>query len=353
MRGGEKVVESLCEIYPEADIFTHVIDPEAISPTIKRHKIYTTYINRLPRARRWYKKYLPLMPIALDQLDLREYDLVISSESGPAKGVVIAPGTLHVCYCHTPMRYVWDMYPDYIQQAGFFSRVLMRPLIHYLRLWDYSTAARVDYFIANSEYVATRIHKYYRRTAEVIHPPVATADFSPTDERDDYYLIVGHLVGYKKTDLAVRAFNSLKKPLVVIGGGEQLTELRELAGPTVKVLGQQPFEVIRRHFARCQALIFPGVEDFGIVPLEAMASGRPVIAYAKGGALETVVDGLTGLLFGEQTEAAIIEAVGHFEADKKRFSPDRIIEHAKQFDKQLFQKKIKNKIDMWLATGCN
>jgi glycosyltransferase involved in cell wall biosynthesis len=339
MRGGEKVLETLCEIYPQADIYTHVVKPETLSETLRRHKITTTFIQSLPRADRWYQRYLPLMPLALEQLDLRGYDLVISSESGPAKGIIVGPDTTHICYCHTPMRYVWEMYHDYRQQAGRLTRFLMPPLVHYLRQWDLASAARVDHFVANSQFVARRIAKHYRRQAEVIHPPVDTALFSPRADVDDYYLMVGQLVDYKRADLAVQAFNRLGKPLIVIGEGEQLERLRSLAAPNVRLLGRQPFEVIREHYARCRALIFPGVEDFGIVPLEAMASGRPVLAFGKGGALETVVDGVTGLLFHEQSETAIVEAVTAFEQAPEHFVPERLVRHAASFDKVRFKQQ--------------
>ncbi|MFQ5889924.1 MAG: glycosyltransferase family 4 protein [Gemmatimonadota bacterium] len=350
MRGGERVLESLCEIFPEADIFTHVYDPEAVSETIRRHRVRTTFIGRLPNAVRRYRKYLPLMPLALEQLDLRAYDLVISSESGPAKGVITSPGSLHVCYCHSTMRYVWDMYPDYLAGASALTRWLMRPIIHYLRMWDVTAAARVDHFICNSEHVSRRVRKYYRREAEVIPPPVDTESFTTSAETDDNFLFLSELVRYKRPDLAVEAFNRLGKPLVVIGEGEELAGLRRLAGPTVRLLGRQPFAAIRDHYARCRALIFPGEEDFGIVPVEAMAAGRPVIAFGRGGARETVVDGVTGLFFDEQTPEALCEAVRRFEAEEGRFSSERIREHARGFDRAVFKERMRASIERLLES---
>ncbi|WP_339066490.1 glycosyltransferase [Teredinibacter turnerae] len=314
MRGGEKVLEALCDIYPDADIYTHVVDRERISDKLKRHTIHTTFINRLPRALRWYQRYLPLMPLALEQLDLRAYDLVISSESGPAKGVITRPDALHICYCHSPMRYLWDMYPEYLASTGRFTRMMMRPLMHYLRLWDYASAARVDTFVANSSYIARRIRKCYRRRSAVVFPPVAIDDFKPGGEKQDYYLLLGQLVPYKKADLAVDAFNRLGKRLVVIGDGAQYEQLKTRAAANIDILGWQPFSEIQRHYQQARALIFPGIEDFGIVPLEAMASGTPVIAYAEGGALDTVIDGITGKLFYAQTVGALCDAVTEFES---------------------------------------
>jgi glycosyltransferase involved in cell wall biosynthesis len=225
MRGGEKVVESLCELFPQADIYTHVYNPDNISEIIKKHKIQTTFISKLPFAKRHYQTYLPLMPLALEQLDLRDYDLIISSESGPAKGIIAPPTALHICYVHTPMRYVWDMYPDYRKSAGFLKKWLMPPIMHYLRMWDVSTASRVDSFITNSHYVKQRVQKYYRRNAAVIHPPVETDNFQASEKTEDFYLMVGQLVRYKKTNLAVEAFNRMTKKLVIIGEGEHFSEL--------------------------------------------------------------------------------------------------------------------------------
>jgi len=336
MRGGEKVLETLCQLFPEADIFTHVYDPGIVSETIRKHKIITTFINSLPRARRYYKHYLPLMPLALEQIDLRGYDLVISSESGPAKGIIPPAGAVHICYCHSPMRYVWNMFHDYREQAGWLRRLLMPPLCHYLRIWDATASMRVDRYIANSATVAARIEKYYRRDSEVIHPPVNVELFEtvPAAEVEDYYLMAGELVAYKRPELAVEAFNALGRRLIVIGGGEMLAEVRALAGPTVTVMGQQPFGVLRHHFARCRALIFPGEEDFGIIPVEVMASGRPVIAYGRGGVTESVVAGVSGLFFEEQTAAAIERAVHDFE--RMRFDSRAIRAQAEKFTANLF-----------------
>jgi glycosyltransferase involved in cell wall biosynthesis len=349
MRGGEKVIEALCEMYPQADIFTHVYVPEMVSDRIRQHRIIPTFINSLPRARRMYRTYLPLMPLALEQLDLRGYDLVISSESGPSKGIIAPSDALHVCYCHTPMRYIWNMYHDYRSSAGLVTRLMMPPLSHYLRMWDVTSAMRVDSFVANSATVARRIHRCYGADSVVIHPPVDTNAFSiaAASELGDYYLMAGELVSYKRPDLAVRAFNDMRLKLVVIGGGEMLDEVRRIAGPTVTVMGSQPFDVLKQHYARCRALIFPGEEDFGMVPVEAMASGRPVVAFGRGGATETVADGLTGVFFTEQTAEAISSAVRRL-ADLT-IDSEKIAAHADQFGREQFLRKMRSHIDGLLA----
>jgi len=349
MRGGEKVVEALCELFPQAHIYCHVYRPVKVSQTIGRHDIHTTFVQKLPAAHRLYQSYLPLMPIALEQLDLREYDLVISSESGPAKGVVVGPDTLHICYCHSPMRYVWDMYPQYFNASSFIKKLLMIPLVHYLKIWDRCSADRVDHYIANSEFVAKRIQKFYKRSSTVINPPVHVSEFSITKNIDDYYLLIGQLVEYKRADLAVDAFNLTGKRLVIIGEGEQLNELKKKAGQNIEILGRQSFDVIKKHYSSCKALIFPGVEDFGIVPLEAMASGRPVIAFRKGGALETVVYGVTGIFFNEQTPQSLNTAINSFEARESEFLPELIRKHAEQFDKEIFKDKIQSFVDSCMS----
>lgn len=347
MRGGEKVIEALCELYPQADIFTHVVDESALSPILRKHRIYTTFIARLPGAKRHYHWYLPLMPLALEQLDLSGYDLVISSESGPAKGIIVGPNTRHICYCHSPMRYLWDMYHEYLNGASLPVRCLFPVLAHYLRIWDRQSALSVDQFIANSNFIAKRIAKYYRRDSVVIHPPVAVDDFYIADNIDDYYLVFGQLVKYKRADLAVEVFNRLGKPLLVIGDGDMLPRLKQVANDNIRFLGKLPFDQVRHHLAHCKALIFPGMEDFGIVPVEAMASGRPVIAFAAGGALETVVDQVTGVFFTEQTPESLISAIEAFEHIQDRIRPEVIRRHAEEFSANTFKERLSHFI------GCN
>lgn len=345
MRGGEKVVEALCELYPQADIYTLVVDPDAISERLKRHRIIPSFVQKIPGAKKHYQSLLPLYPLALEQFDLSGYDLVLSSESGPAKGVLTRPETCHICYCHTPMRYLWDKYHEYLQGASPVKKLLMPWLTHYLRQWDQASAGRVDHFVANSRYVARRIAKRYGRQAEVIHPPVETGAFTISPETDDYYLMVGQLVRYKRPDLAVQAFTRLGKPLVVIGEGEELPRLKKMAGSNIRFWGRQPFEVIRDNYARCRAFIFPGEEDFGITPVEAQASGRPVIAYGRGGALETVKEGETGVFFQEPAVESLIDAVMRFEESEDRFDPQIIRQHSLNFSQDVFLHKMKNFVE--------
>lgn len=350
-RGGEAVCSALFELYPDADLFIHVCDEEIVRKALPANfsgQIHTSFISRLPGAKKHYQKYLPFMPLALEQLDLSGYDLVLSSESGPAKGVITRPDALHICYCHSPMRYVWDMYHEYLGGAGRVIRTLFPFVAHWLRVWDRLSADRVDYFIANSQFVAKRIAKFYRREATVIYPPVNTTEFSPAPARGDFYLCLGQLVSYKRADLAVAAFNELDLPLVVIGEGELYDELKKMAGPKVTLLGRQPFAVIKDHLARCKGLIFPGQEDFGIVPVEAMAAGAPVLAYARGGALETVIDGKTGILFHEQTTAALIAAVQKIENKELVFNPSVLQADAAHFDKAVFKQQMQRFINQHL-----
>jgi glycosyltransferase involved in cell wall biosynthesis len=340
MRGGERVLEALCQLYPEADIYTHVYLPDSVSELVRRHRVYTSFIARLPRAASWYPYYLPLMPMALETLDLSAYDLVISSESGPAKGVITAPGSLHVCYCHSPMRYLWDMKEAYFGDAGRLKRLAMAPLTHYLRLWDQASAARVDHFIANSHFVKQRIRKFYRRSATVIHPPVNVDGFTPGDGPEDYYLAVGQLVRYKRFDLAVAAFNRLGRKLVIIGDGTENRSLQRRAGPHVRFLGAVEGEQLVQYYRSCRALIFPGIEDFGIVPVEAMACGRPVVAYAAGGALETVIAEKTGVFFHEQTADALCQAVEALDTLLPGLDAAAIRQHAQSFNAARFANQM-------------
>jgi glycosyltransferase involved in cell wall biosynthesis len=350
LRGGEKVLEAICELYPGADIFTHVFDAEAAGPIIGAHKVTTTFIAKLPFARRFYKFYLPLMPFALETLDLTSYDLVISSESGPAKGVLTRPDAVHVCYCHSPMRYIWDQYQLYRSSAAPLSRMMMPVLAPFLRLWDVVASNRVDYFIANSRFVAKRIKKTYRRDAEVIFPPVRLEDFDIEAQPSlDYYFFISQLETYKRADIVIEAANRLGRRLIVVGAGAEEERLRRLAGPTVTLLGRQTTQEISRLYRNCRALLFAGVEDFGIVFLEAMASGRPVIAYAKGGALDAVVDGKTGLFFHAQTSEALSQAILAFESNPDGFDPQTIRAHAETFNTNAFKTKFKDAIDRFCA----
>lgn len=343
MRGGERVLEELCRMFPDADIYTHVVDTRAISKTIARHRIRTTFIARLPFARRLYQKYLPLMPYALEALDLTDYDLIISTEAGPAKGIIAAPGAVHICYVHSPLRYIWDKYHTYRQRAGFLTRHLMLPLSHHLRIWDVTSAARVDWFMANSHFVAQRIEKYYRRNADIVFPPVAVDQFEPVPDADlgDYYLLAGELVSYKRPDVAIEAFNRGSRKLIVIGDGAERKALERRAKGNIRFLGRVPFDQLRHHMARCRALVFPGEEDFGIVPVEVQASGRPVIAYAKGGALETVVDGETGILFDDCSAEGLVAALDRFEASGlERDGSDRRLTQAQLFTEAAFRSGV-------------
>lgn len=345
MRGGEKVVEALCDLYPGADIFTLVYDKESVSEKIRERTVKTSFLQHIPGAIHNYQSLLPLMPFALESFDLSGYDLIISSESGPAKGIIPPPHAPHICYCHSPMRYLWDHYQTYRSNAGHLPRVVLPVVAPMLRAWDVSTSMRVDRFVANSHHVAARIKKYYRRPATVVYPPVAVDDFSLSDDVEDFYLCAGQIVPYKRIDLAVSAFTEMGRNLVVIGEGKDIERLKRNAGPTIQFWGRAPFSVLREAFSHCRALIFPGEEDFGIVPVEAMASGRPVIAFGGGGALETVVPDLSGVLFYEQSVSSLIDAVLEFEENEASFRPQRIRMHAAHFNQQRFKDEMKAIID--------
>lgn len=349
MRGGEKVLESLCRLYPEADIYTLVADREKLSPTLLSHDIHTSFLQKISGVKH-YQKMLPLMPGALESFDLTGYDLIVSSEAGPAKGIVPRPDAVHVCYCHSPMRYLWDLYPTYYANAGALSRMVMRWTFPGLRTWDVTTAARVDHFIANSQYVARRINKYYRREATVINPPVDTDRFTPGEEVGDFYLCAGQITPYKKVELAVEACTRLDRPLVVIGSGAS-EALRKSAGPRVRFLGAVDDETMVRHFRTCRALLYPGVEDFGIVPLEVMASGRPVIAFARGGATETIIDRKTGFFFHQQTTEALMQAITDFEAVEGSLRTEDMQAQAQRFAEPRFRSELKSFIDKAIEQG--
>ncbi|TYO89112.1 glycosyltransferase [Oceanicella actignis] len=342
MRGGERVLERICELFPEADIFTHVCIAQNISQRLRAHRIRETFIARLPGARRAYQRYLPLMPRALEELDLSGYDLVLSSESGPAKGVIAPPDALHLCYCHSPMRYIWDQHHAYRAALGPLGRAVFAAAAPRLRLWDAASAARVDAIAANSRFIQRRIRRCWGREARVIHPPVDLAAYAPgPPEGEAGYLFLSELVPYKRADIAVQAFRALDLPLTVAGDGPERGRLEAMAGPRTRFLGRVPASRMAALYRSCKALIFPGVEDFGIVPLEAMACGRPVIAYRGGGALDTVVEGRTGLFFDEQTPESLAEAVLRFERDHgARMDPDPIRAHAMGFGPERFKSEL-------------
>jgi len=347
MRGGEKVLETLCEMFPEAPIFTLLHNPGSVSAAIERHPIYKSFIDRLPLKSQRYRSYLPLFPTAVELFDFSDFDLIISTSHCVAKGIKTPPHSLHISYLHTPMRYVWDMYDEYFgpEKTGYFARKIIPFFANYLRMWDVTSSNRVDYFVANSRYVARRIQKYYRREATVIHPPVDTESFSPGAKQESFYLIVSALAPYKKIDLAIRVFNRRKTPLVIIGIGPEQKKLRRLADSHIRFLDWADEAVLRNHYAACRALIFPGVEDFGIVPLEAQSCGKPVVAFGKGGALETIVgyngknEGkCSGIFFPEQTETALNDALDLCE--NLRWDAKFIQQHAQKFSKQNFIQRM-------------
>ena len=342
MRGGEKVVEELCRLFPEADIYTNVYNPDKISDTIKSHKIYTTKINGWPMAKKMYQKYMPFMPNALMELDLTGYDLIISSESGPAKGVCPAPGAFHICYCHTPMRYLWDMYHEYFRKSNPLVKFFMKKMIPGLRQWDVMSSNLVDHFVANSSFVAARIKRYYNRDAEVIFPPCDIKRYeSVVRAPEDFYLFFGQLVGYKRADLAIEACIKSGRKIVVIGDGKSKEAKKYAKSGLVTFTGRVSDEKICEYFAKAKALLFPGIEDFGIIPVEANSAGCPVLAYRKGGACDSIQEGKTGLFFDEQTAESLIDCMEEFEKRESEFT-DRSVytAHVQKFSKEEFDKKI-------------
>jgi glycosyltransferase involved in cell wall biosynthesis len=343
MRGGEKVLESLLELFPEADIYTHVYVPEAVSPLIKSHPVYTSYINKLPFAKRLYQKYMPLMINALNEFDLQKYDLVISSESGPAKGVVPNPNAYHLCYCHSPMRYLWDMYHEYLRESGFFVRILMKKIIPALKTWDVVSSNMVDRFVANSSYVKKRILRTYNREADVVFPPVSIEKFLAAERKPgDFYLFFGQLTGYKRADLAINACVASKRRLVIAGAGGKKKDIRKYGkSGYVDFIGRVSDQDLVSLMSRARALIFPGIEDFGIVPVEANAAGCPVIAFRDGGARDTVRENVTGIFFDEQSPGSLIKALDFFESIESTFlERSRFSSHVQQFSREKFKKEI-------------
>jgi glycosyltransferase involved in cell wall biosynthesis len=340
MRGGEKVLAALAAMFPDAPLYTLLARPERLDPVLKERQICTSWLQRLRPIPDVQRKALPLLASAARSLDATQHDVVICSDAAIIKAIRTRPDALKLCYCHSPIRYVWDLYDEYYAQASPVGRLGLRLFAGAVRKADRAAADSVTAFIANGHHVAERIRRCYGRASVVIHPPVET-DFPPQQEPpEDFYLVVGEHVGYKRNDLAIEACNRLGRPLVVIGAGPLLDSMRRLAGPTVKVLGWQSDEVVRDHLRRCRALLFCGQEDFGLVPVEAQAAGRPVIAYGVGGALETVVDGLSGVFFPEQTVNSVIEAIDRFELGTTLWGPQRIQQHARQFSVERFTEQF-------------
>lgn len=349
MRGGERVVEQIAQLFPQADIFTHALRRDRISQSLLQHSIKCTTISRLPFAATQYKKYLMFMPRALEELDLSGYDLVISSESGPAKGIIAPPTSKHITYCHSPMRYIWDQYHQYKSELGWPARKVFGRVAHQLRQWDVTTAARVDKFVANSHFVAKRIARYYGRDSEVLNPPVDLERYRPVaNPSEEYYFLVSELVPYKRADIAIEGFRGLDRKLVVAGGGSEFEKLKAAAPPNVQFTGRVSNDKLRDLYANCRALLFPGEEDFGIVPLEAMACGRPVLAYGAGGVLETVVENKTGLFFRQQNASALKEAVLKFESMENQFGGPAIRAHAETFSEAKFRAGFQNIVERTL-----
>lgn len=354
MRGGEKVLEIFCELYPEATIFTLLYDPTKVSETIRRMQVTgSSVLPRLPFGKSKYRKYLPLFPTLVEQFDLRDFDLVISTSHCVAKGIIPAPHALHICYCFTPMRYIWDLYHDYFSgdRHNWLWNLAIPPAIHYLRLWDRLSSDRVDHFIADSQHVANKINKYYRRNATVIYAPVDTSFFIPetNNHSSDYYLVVSAFVPYKKIEIAIQAFNQSGKRLKLAGQGPDYQRLKRLVkSDNIEFLGWVDDQRLLQLYQGSRALIFPGVEDFGITPLESMSCGKPVIAYRKGGVVESVVENVTGIFFDQQTPEAINDAIIRFES--KQFSAEQIRQQALKFDKQVFMQQIQGFINPLLKS---
>ena len=361
MRGGEKVLEVFCELFPHAHLYTLLHHKGSVSDTIENMDIRTSFVQKLPLIKKKYRHLLPIFPTAIERFNLEGYDLVLSSSHCVAKGVVTGSDTLHVCYCFTPMRYIWDMYDEYFtkEKSSVITRKFISLVLDYLRKWDIESSKRVDRFVAISKYIAGRIKKYYDRESHIIFPPVDCSYFNLGTSDGGFYLMVSPLAPNKRVDIGINAFNKLGLPLKIIGTGQEEKKLEKIAGNNVELMGWQSDEVVRKHYATCRALIFPGEDDFGIVPLEAQACGKPVIAYGKGGALETVIPlndnklniegengkSATGVFFYEHTPESLAQAVIHFEGVRGLFNKIKIREHAETFDMAIFKERIRNYID--------
>lgn len=349
--GSDKVVKAILDVFPDADIYTLVAKKEVCDELgIPWEKVHTSFIQKMPLGTKKHRAYLPLFPFAIEQFDLRGYDVVISSSHCVAKGVLTKADQLHICYCHSPIRYCWDMYNEYLEESHLdkgFKSWLVRLLLHPIRQFDAIAGSRVDYYISNSDYVGQRIRKTYRRKATTIHPNIDISNFELCNDKKEYYLASSRLVAYKKIDTIIEAFNQMPdKKLVVIGGGPNLEAYRKLAKDNVTVMGYQPFDVLKDKMQHAKAFVFAADEDFGMIPIEAQSCGTPVIAYGHGGSLETVNGGKTGLFFYEQTPEAIVEAVNRFEAmGAQPFAPAVCRQWAEGFSEERFKREIKEFVE--------
>ena len=340
--GAERVAEALCAVYPEAAVFATVALPDRLTPELREARVHTSWMQRLPGMLRFYRHYFLFYPSAVESLKLENYDVIISSSSGYAKGVRRGRHAVHICYCHTPMRWAWSS-ASYLQRRGPIAKAVISTALSHLRNWDSQAAQRPDYYLTNSRSVADRIKDIYHRHAEVIPPPVNVNRFAPSTDTEDFYLVLSRLIAYKQIDLAVAACTELGRRLIVIGEGPELERLRAMAGPNVKFLGRQPDAVVSDYARRCKALLFPGEEDFGIAPLEINAAGRPVIAFRAGGALETVVEGVSGFFFDEPASASLAGAI--LRCEKQVWNAAAIRAHALRFDERVFAARVRVFVD--------
>ncbi|HMU41925.1 MAG TPA: glycosyltransferase family 4 protein [Ignavibacteriaceae bacterium] len=349
--GSERCVESFVNIWNDAPVFALVDflnDSERKIILNDKHTV-TSFIQNLPFAKKKHRNYLPLFPLAVEQFDLNDYELIISSSHAVAKGVLTNSNQLHICYCHTPIRYAWDLTHQYLNEAGLshgLKSMVVKSILHYIRNWDITSSLRPDYFIANSKYIARRINKLYRRDAEVIYPPVDTDLFPVEDFKDEYYLTAARFVPYKRVDLIAEAFSQMPdKKLIIIGEGSEQQKIKSKSGKNVELVGYQKTEDLKKYLQKAKAFVFAAEEDFGISVIEAMSCGTPVIAFSKGGTGETVIDGQTGILFDEQNAASIISAVKRFVSEIDSFDPAKLNQYAKQFDRKIFEQNILNFVE--------